>query len=313
MKQFILFIITCLPAISVAQPALETAKSMRDMAYPYATKTVLLSDSIAVAYADEGAGPQTLLFIHGLGSYLPAWQKNIDALKPYYRCIAIDLPGYGKSDKGDYAYNMSFFANIIRQLIQTLQLQNVVLVGHSMGGQIALTTALQSTTDISKIVLLAPAGFETFTAPERQILGNLYTPELLLALPVAQIRKNFEINFVQFPEDAEFMYQDRLFMRETTEYARYCAMIPRCVAGMLDEPVFERLSEIQLPVLVLYGEADALIPNRFLHPGLSTRAVAEAGAERLPDARIEMIPDAGHFVQWEGAAQVNAAIRDFIR
>ena len=306
--RFMLFLLAFFGILKA--PAQKT--TMLDMKYPYETQFVDLDDNIRIAYIDQGTGKYTLIFIHGLGSYLPAWKKNIDDLKLRYRCIALDLPGYGKSSKGEHDYNMSFFASVLRQFVEKLQLRNVVLVGHSMGGQIALTAALQNTEHIEKLVLLAPAGFETFSAQEKQVLRNLYTPAILKGLPTEQIRKNFEVNFVKFPEDAEFMYQDRLFMRETEEYDRYCAMIPQCVAGMLDEPVFDQLPQIKIPTLVLYGADDALIPNKFLHPTLTTEMVAKAGATCIPGSKLQMIPKAGHFVQWEGAKEVNKVIKKFL-
>ncbi len=309
MKRFIILAIGILPIVTLSG---QNSKSMQDFIYPYPVHQITLSNGVELAYIDEGKGDFTLLFIHGLGSYLPAWKKNIAELSTQYRCIALDLPGYGKSDKGDHAYNMSFFANIIRAFIMHLQLEQVVLVGHSMGGQIAITAVLQQPNIAERLVLVAPAGFEIFREEEAQWLRNIYNPLMLKATSVEQIRRNFELNFVQFPEDAEFMYEDRLYMRETEEYDRYCHMIPKCVAGMLDEPVFQRLKELRLPVLVVYGEADALIPNRFLHPKLTTQAVAEAGAQSIPNSQLTLLPQAGHFVQWEQARLLNEVIKAFL-
>ncbi|MFN7117249.1 MAG: alpha/beta fold hydrolase [Saprospiraceae bacterium] len=288
-------------------------KSMLDWIYPYDTKFIELSNNIKIAYVDEGKGKTTLIFIHGLGSYLKAWTKNIDALKTDYRCIALDLPGYGKSSKGDHEYNISFFSNIIQDFIKKLKLKNVVLVGHSMGGQIALATVLQPNKNIKKLILIAPAGFETFSESDRQWFANINKPLIYKSLPPEQIKRNFEVNFVQFPEDAHFMLEDRLYMRETAEYDRYCEMIPKCVNGMLQEPVFDDLPNVKLPTLILYGEKDALIPNRILHPTLTTLQVAEAGTKRIPHATLQMLPEAGHFAQWEQAALTNAAIRAFLK
>ena len=141
----------------------------------------------------------------------------------------------------------------------------------------------------------------------------VYTAALLKATPPEQIRKNFEANFFQFPADAEFMIQDRMALRETGDYDAYCAMIPKCVAGMLQAPVYEQLPTIKIPVLLLFGENDALIPNRFLHKNLTTQMVATDGQSRLPNCHLEMVPNCGHFVQWEGAAAVQAAILKFLR
>lgn len=291
-------------------------KSMDKKSSPEAVRYVTLPSGIRVAYTDQGkAGKKkpTLVLLHGLGSNLKCWQKNIPALSRKARCIALDLPGYGYSDKGNYAFDMTFFAKTVREFVQALDLKNVVLVGHSMGGQIAMTALLQDAQIAQKLILLAPAGFETFSDAEKAWFQAVYTPALLKATPPEQIRKNFELNFTRFPADAEFMIQDRMLLRESAEYEGYCAMIPQCVNGMLREPVLERLSALKTPTLILYGAEDALIPNRFLHKSLTTEQVAKAGSERLENSTLTFIPAAGHFVQWEGSDAVNEAILKYLK
>lgn len=312
---FIFLLTTGITAILPAQDTLKQYRSMDEFVYPFTTHYADLPGNIRLAYSDEGQGPQTLVMIHGLGSYLPVWKKMVDSLRTDYRCIAIDLPNYGKSSRGDYPFTMSFFASTITQLLDSLGLNKVVLVGHSMGGQIAITLALKQPERVAALVLLAPAGFETFSEAERIWFGQVMTPELVKATPVPQIERNFAINFFggQFPEDARFMYQDRLLMRETgPEYDTYCRMIPRCVQGMLNEPVFEQLPAIQAPTLVAYGAGDLLIPNRLLHPALTTEEVAKAGQSRIPDSRLVLLENCGHFVPWEGAGLIAAAIRELL-
>lgn len=289
--------------------------SMMDLPYPENTRFLILPSGIRIAYTDDGAAdnPTTLVLIHGLGSNLKSWQKNTDSFSRHARCIALDLPGYGKSDKGDYPYDVAFFAQTLREFVQALGLKNVTLVGHSMGGQIGLTAVLQDPGLAKKMVLLAPAGFETFSEQENAWFKMVYTPALLKSTSPEQIRKNFELNFFQFPADAEFMVADRMTMRETVDYDGYCNMIPICVMGMLAQPVFDRLSEVTIPVLILYGQNDQLIPNRLLHKDQTTAQVALAGQQRLPNSQLQMIPNCGHFVQWEGAAPVNQAILDFLK
>lgn len=286
---------------------------MQDWVYPYDVHKVQVSDGVEVAYVDEGAGAQTFLFLHGMGSYLKSWTKNIEVLKQNYRCIALDLPGYGKSSKGNYTHSMSFFADAVQQFIEKLNLKNVVLVGHSMGGQISMHLVLRKLPNVEKLILIAPAGFETFTEAEKLWFKNVYTAAFIKATPTEQIIKNFEINFHQMPEDARFMIEDRLFMRETVEYDTYCEMIPQCVQGMLNEPVYERLPEITIPTLILYGKNDLLIPNKLLHPALTTAQVAEAGHKQLPNSQLQLFDACGHFVQWECAEGVNEAIQAFAK
>jgi len=299
--------IICLLAVK-----LTAQTSMQELVYPPDTKKIALPGGTEIAYIDRGTGPRTLLFVHGLGANLKAWQKNVDSLSRDYRCIALDLPGYGKSGKGDYDYNMTFFAVQVRGFIAALDLKKVVLVGHSMGGQIALTAALLDSTRLEKLVLLAPAGIETFSEAEKNWFKAVYTPEVVKNTPPEQIRRNFLLNFFEWPADAEFMYEDRLFLRQTAEYDAWCRMIPQCVMGMLNQPVFDRLAEISLPTLILYGENDYLIPNQILHKGQNTQQIALLAQSKIPGSRVQVIPRCGHFVQWEQADATNQAIREFL-
>lgn len=295
------------------KPVATKSPSMDDFKYPYKTHKITLDNGLEVAYVDEGKGAQTLVFIHGLGSYLPAWQKNIDVLRKDYRCIALDLPNYGKSSKGDYAFTMRFFAETVWALVDELKLENVVLVGHSMGGQVATWMMLERPDGAEKLVLIAPAGFETFTAQEKAWFGAVYTPAVVRATTEEQIKKNFHLNFVEMPEDAQFMIKDRLYMRQNeAEYTTYCNMIPKCVQGMLNEPTADRLHEIAVPTLVLYGAQDALIPNKYLHPTLTVEAVAQSGADKIPNSSLHLVDNCGHFVQWECADAVNAHLKAFL-
>jgi pimeloyl-ACP methyl ester carboxylesterase len=88
-------------------------------------------------------------------------------------------------------------------------------------------------------------------------------------------------------------------------------MIDACINAMLHEPVYEVLNTIQQPTLVLFGERDALIPNRLIHP-VTTRQIALQGIQRLPNARLEMIERCGHFLQIEKADEVNELIASFL-
>ena len=304
---FALCFITQLAAQTENQP------SMQDWQYPYQVHHVTISDSIDIAYIDEGKGKCTLLFLHGLGSNLKAWKKNIEVLKKDYRCIALDLPGYGKSSKSDYPFDMTFYAGAVQAFIDALHLKKVVVVGHSMGGQIAMRTVLDNKKQIKKLILIAPAGFETFTEQEKSWFQQIYTAEVVKATPEPQIIKNFHLNFYAMPDDAQFMIEDRLLMRQSVEYNQYCHMVPQCVMGMLNEPVLDRLSEIKLPTLIIFGQNDLLIPNKFLHATLTVDEVAKNGVSRMPNSKLELISEAGHFVQWEQAGKVNEKILSFLK
>ncbi len=294
--------------------AQEPNKQLKEMIteYQYPTNYLDINDSTRIAYLDEGKGDQTLIFIHGLATYLPAWYKSVDGLKKSYRCISIDLPGYGRSSKGDYPSTMTYYSDIVNSLIEQLGLKNVVLVGHSMGGQIATTTALRYPDKFKKLILLAPAGFETFNDQQKTWLKSVFTVESIVNSTEEQIRANWALNFYEMPEEVEFMIQDRLNMKKAKDFDLYAQSVVRGVHGMLDEPIFERLSELKQKTLVVYGANDRLIPNRFLNAQLTTEKVAFSGAEQISDVVLKLIPDCGHFISFDKPDEINEIMADFL-
>jgi pimeloyl-ACP methyl ester carboxylesterase len=107
-----------------------------------------------------------------LGGNLSHFTKNVRELSSDYKVIAIDLPGYGhsvQSISGDDP--LQLYADVIAEFIKKKKLKKVALAGHSMGGQIAMIAALSHPKQIKKLILLAPAGLETFTEIRSTIIN----------------------------------------------------------------------------------------------------------------------------------------------
>lgn len=308
-----IFLLTAVLKSQINYKELQKVSSFDDIDYPYETKKQPLSNGIEIAYMDEGQGEKTILFIHGLGSYAPAWKKNIETLKANFRCIAVDLPGYGKSSKGSYSGKMSFFADQLKSFLDSLNLDKVSLAGHSMGGQISTVFALKYPEYVDQLILIAPAGVETFSEGEKDWLRNALSAKAILFTPLHAIESNLGSNFYKMPEDAFFMAIDRYAITGCGEdFYWYCNIIPKCVNGMVDEPVVRDFKKLSMKTLVVFGEADQLIPNRFLHGG-PTRKIAEKAAQLIPNSQAEVIPKAGHFVMFEKSEEVNNLIVDFLK
>ncbi len=282
-----------------------------DLEYPYAVKHQELSNGQTIAYIDEGQGPAVIL-IHGLGSYIPAWKRNIPALKTNHRVIALDLPGYGKSSKNVEKYSIPFFAETVAQLQDSLGIEQATWIGHSMGSQIALEAAATYPDKISKLVLISPAGFEQFSAQEGAMMSQFVTPASIKATPDSIIRETFRAAFHQFPDEAQFMADDRVALRGAKDFDLYAEAYAGSVQAMLEGPVFQKLSGIETPALIIYGRQDALIPNQQIHPNLTTEQVAQKGAEQLPNSTLKMVGDAGHFVHFEQPTKVNNLLTNFL-
>ncbi len=299
--------------------SLSAQWTFASLSYRYPVKTISfthpqVTTPITMAYMEQGPSEPkgTIIFIHGLGSYSPAWYKQIENLSKDYRCLAVDLPGYAKSSKGTYPCSMAFYADAIAELITQLQIQVPTIIGHSMGGQIAMTLALRYPSLVGKLCLIAPAGIESFTDGERQWFRENITINTTKLPLEGQIRQNYHLNFYNFPDDAEFMIQDRLSMRSAPDFENYCYTIMKSVQGMVNEPVIHAIGSITQPTLVLFGAYDQLIPNQFMHPG-KTEHIAMIAKEKIKKSRIQIIDQCGHFAQFEQSTIVNAALREFIQ
>ena len=274
--------------------------------------TIQIDPKTHIAYTDIGDGPP-ILFIHGLGSSQKAFVLNTSTLSQHYRCISIDLPGYGNSSKSEVRVGISFFATRILQLLDLLQLPEVTLIGHSMGAQVALKMVHIEPAIATHLVLLAPAGFETFNGLERQWFESITQPNVLKNASRDQIRQSFLINFHAFPYEANFMLEDRLQMMQSDHAMDfYCELIYYATMSMLEEPVFQLLDSITQKALIIFGQEDQLVPNQVLHPGETTRSIAQRGASRLANSHLIMVPMAGHFVMFEKPKLVNQAIHEFL-
>lgn len=310
-RSFIPFILLLLTACSPYKN-LTKISSMSELKYDFPVKYADLSDGIKLAYVDEGKGSETILMIHGLGSYLPAWKKNIGELSKNYRVIAVDLPGYGKSSKDPHSGLMTFYAGVIAELIQKLELGSVNLAGHSMGGQIAMVLALEKPELVKRLILVDPAGFEAFHAGQRNWFKDVMTPNLVRLTTVDAIETNLASNFYRMPADAQFMIDDRIAMRDASDFENYCLAVARSVHGMVDEPVLDKISQIKVPTLIFFGENDMLIPNRYLNPGFTSK-IANTGAGLIKGSKLIMVPKCGHFMMFEKPEVFNSETLKFIR
>lgn len=290
--------------------AAKKGRAFRDLDYPMATRIVPVGNA-EIAVHERGKGERTVVFIHGLGSYMPVWTHNLDALARDYRVIAIDLPGYGKSSKDNFTYSMQFFAQAVRAVVQQLGATRPVLVGHSMGGQIAMTYALQYPGEVEALVLSSPAGLEEFGDGEARWLSDAVTPTFTCAADSEAIWVRHVQNFYRVPKDSEFMVKDRLAVIDGPDFPDYCRAVSRSVAAMVDEPVVEQLGDIDVPVLVVFGAEDALIPNPILHGG-STVRLAKHAVKAFPDAELVVLEKAGHMAQFEQWRRWNETVLRFL-
>ncbi len=270
---------------------------------------ITLPNQITISYFDTAPEPErrnpVLLMIHGLGNDASVWYKLIGLVRSHYRCIALDLPSHGDSIAPAQACGIASFAETIEALMHALHLKQVTLMGHSMGGLVAIKTVLNNPKAVHHCFLLAPAGFETFTEREKAWLKAIYAVWMLKKMSASRIVQQMKENFFQYPADFDFAVAALVAIRESEEaFEAYCQTLSVCMNSLLDEPVFDALSSISVPCTVFFGIEDRIIPNKVLHPTLTAVKVVENGCREIPDADLHLIPECGHMLQWEAADQI---------
>ncbi len=276
---------------------------------------VSIGHGVEIAYTDEGKSDKVLIFIHGLANYHGVWVKNTEVLKQNFRCISIDLPGNGMSSKStERPYSLFFYAECIQLMMKELQIEKAVLVGHSMGGHIAMIFALRYPNVLEELILMAPSGFEQFSSIEKNWMKQLMDMGSFLISDESSLVHAIQNSFYKNSEQ-----QSSKIINDLKSYfpqhkgLHWSKMVRSNIHAMLDEQIGAFLTELKLPVLVIFGKEDAMIPNKMIHPMLTTESIAKKAISLIPNSELHMIPHAGHFVQLEAAEKCNDLILEFLK
>jgi pimeloyl-ACP methyl ester carboxylesterase len=309
-----------LPALSFADldysgPAGQ-AWPLKELALPGAQLRYHLARPPTLRYVElNPGGAQTVVFLHGLGSYLKFWRAQLDVTAAQgYRVIALDQLGFGKSDKpATFPYTTEAFAENVVEVLDLLGVQRAVLVGHSMGGQTALSTAIRFPDRVAALVLVSPAGFETFSPREQKWFKNVYARGLVKDADEESIWANVrEANFQHWSPEHEWLIEERVRLARSPDFDAYAYAQVRTVEGLAgNDFVRESLRLVAAPTLIVYGTGDRLIPNPFLHGGF-TRDVMKGGQEKIAGAQLQELAGCGHTLQLDCAAQFNPALLGFL-
>lgn len=275
-----------------------------------------VAGSPEVAYVElNPEGQQTVIFIHGLGSYLKFWRYQLDAFAAKgYRVIALDQLGYGKSDKpASFPYTMEAMADVVHELADKLGARKPILVGHSMGGQTAMSYAIRYPEDVGALVLTSPAGFEKFSWKEKAWFKRVMSTTLIKTSPEYGIWGSVaQGNFARWRPELEWLVEERVRVVKTPEFDAYAYAQVRSVDGLAhDDFVRDSLGVITAPTLIIFGDSDRLIPNPFLHGG-RPREVFEYGHANIRGSKMEELKNCGHSVQLDCPEEYNAQVGAFL-
>ncbi len=231
-------------------------------------------------------GKRTILFVHGAGGNKNNWINQFDGLKGGFNVVVVELPGHGDSSPQG-ANRVEQYAEDVAGVIDALVPAPPVVVGHSMGGAIAQTLALNFAEKVSALVLIG-TGCRLRVLPS--ILDGILT--------------NFEGTVAMINRYAFSKFTEEDVVQEgTSEMAKtQPSVIHGDFLACNRFDICDKLEGITHPVLILCGEDDQLTPVKY----------SKYLLEHLPNATMKTFPKAGHMVMMEKPAEVTEAIRGFV-
>jgi pyruvate dehydrogenase E2 component (dihydrolipoamide acetyltransferase) len=241
------------------------------------------------------ADGKPIVLVHGFGGDLNSWLFTQPALAQKHSVYAIDLPGHGGSSKQIDRGDPAFLASAVFELMTALELGSTHLVGHSLGGAIAFELALSHPERVKSLTLISPVGF----GPE---INMQYVDGFMRASRPRQLRPFVEQLFANPALVGRKMLDDIISYKRLDGAVEALNTIAGAIfkGGRQAAELVPRLADLAVPIQIIWGEADRIIP------------VSQANG--LPaSVPVHPIPGAGHMVHMERAEEVNELIEPFLR
>ena len=265
-------------------------------------------DGVTLHYVNEGSGAPVLL-LHGLGGFADVWRHNLPVLGRQAATFALDLPGFGFSSKPPGPYPLGLFARAIEGFARSLGLDRLALVGHSLGGAVAVAYALAYPWRVERLALLAAVvpGFD-YRIPWvyrllaargiGEALGALLTPGMLRAA----LRRCFARPDA---DELDFLVRSGYAARATPDgRTAFLSTLRSVHADFVTDAEGYRdgLMSLDVPVLLIHGRQDPVVPA----------AHCATVAAHLSNVTVRWLEGCGHFPQIEHRETVNAWLVEFL-
>jgi pimeloyl-ACP methyl ester carboxylesterase len=250
---------------------------------------ITTADGIDLYYESHGSGEPTLVFIHGWTCDATAWNNQISYFKDKYRVVVLDLPGFGRSGLNRKNWIMERYGADVEELVNELKMENIILIGHSLGGCVILEAAKKFQNKVSAIVLVDVLRSLT-THYDSTYVINFYNT----------IRENYK--------NLDFLSD--YFGKDTTLARRYVVMtpsnLPESWLPILKEN-FRWCNEDDIPSV-----SELLIPIRAINSDRSETKFDEWNTY-TEDFKAVIFENCGHYVHWEYPDKFNRSLEDLIQ
>jgi pimeloyl-ACP methyl ester carboxylesterase len=270
--------------------------------YGATAQNFLTVDGLEMHYKDTGPRDATvLLLLHGFGSSLQTWDIWSAQLEQHYRVIRLDLPGFGLTGPSPvHDYSEQNDVSTLSNFVDKLGLSRFSLVGHSMGGKMAWGLAALMPERVEALILMAPDGY-----PQIKDIGKkpYEMPAIMgvmrFCLPKILVRKSIEPAFFDASVLSDSLV-DRYYDMLRAPGVR-AAILDRANQTIYTDPV-SRLKKITAPTLLIWGEADQMIPS----------SNAKSYTEVLSKSQTVLLPRLGHLLQEEQPEKALEKVIEFL-
>ncbi len=250
-----------------------------------------------VRVIDTGGPGKVLLLVHGYGATSASYGPVVPELRQHFRVLAIDLPGFGKSDRLPGDYSPAALADVLAQVLDQKGVRRVHLMGHSWGGAIALAFALRHSDRLDRLVVVSGWIYDDQKLPLMRWATVPGLGELLYAWVYPEVRERLYLNF----------YDPSLITQAVVDDVERGVRVEGSVAAALQAARGMRFRDdeyrtVTVPTLLLWGSED-----RVSRPFFAERLLRE-----LPHGRLVVLPQCGHIPMWECGRPAQAAMLDFL-
>lgn len=240
-------------------------------------------------YIDEGAG-EPILFLHGWGSSTDAFARMVIPLKERFRCIRVDLPGFGRSAMLKEPFTLDDYCDFVKAFIDKLGLKDPIMVGHSNGGRITLKMCAEGMVSPEKIVLFGSAGIRSERTRKQKFRTFTFkTIKRALTLPIVR----------NYSEEA--LERARRHFG-SADYRNAPPVLRQTMVNLINIDLRDILCNIKAQTLLIWGECDTETP-------LSHAKIIEANIE---NCGLCVLEGCTHFCFIEQPDRVDAILRNFL-
>ncbi|NLG99720.1 MAG: alpha/beta hydrolase [Chloroflexi bacterium] len=255
----------------------------------------ITTDQGIVHYEVYGRGRPVILLHGWLGSW-GLWQETMAFLGQHYRTYALDFWGFGESGKKRNTYMVQDFVSLVDQFMDKLGIASAPLVGHSMGGTVSLSVAIQYPERVQKVTIIGSPIVGSSLAPALKLAG--YRPiAFLLFTMFGMFRAAMRVASPFICRDPRFPDMMDSDLSKTTLESFLVS-----IASLRRTDLRPNLHQIKVPVMGMFGDRDNIVHPRQWQPLL----------QGIPTARIERFKKAGHFIMLDEPQECMRLLKDFL-